>query len=172
MAQRKGTALLVVYVDVDIENDAEFNRWYNEEHIPERLSAPGFLDGARYEALKGGPRYLAVYELESVEALHTPEYLHMSNNPTPWTQRMGPGTIGRGYVRNVYTQIYPQSGDDPDTLGRAWLPRSRSAVWTFLRSWRPGTTTTTTMFARRETSRSRAVCTSGAITPWKAGPST
>ena len=76
MAQRKGTALLVVYVDVDIENNAEFNRWYNEEHIPERLSAPGFLDGARYEALKGGPRYLAVYELESVEALHTPEYLH------------------------------------------------------------------------------------------------
>ena len=38
------------------------------EHLPERLSAPGFLDAARYEALRGGPRYLAVYELDSVEA--------------------------------------------------------------------------------------------------------
>ena len=122
MAQKKGTALLMVYVDVDIENDAEFNRWYNEEHIPERLSAPGFLDAARYEALKGGPRYLAVYELETVDAMKTSEYLHMSNNPTPWTQRMGPGTIGRGFVRNVYTQIYPEGGDDPDTLGRSMAP--------------------------------------------------
>ena len=108
MAQKKGTALLMVYTDVDIEHDAEFNRWYNEEHIPERLSAPGFLDGARYEALKGGPRYLAVYELETAEALQSDEYLKMSNNPTPWTQRMSPNAVGRGMVRNVYTQIYPE----------------------------------------------------------------
>ena len=38
------------------------------------MSAPGFLNAARYEALRGGPRYLAVYELESVDALQTPEY--------------------------------------------------------------------------------------------------
>ena len=122
MVRKKGTALLIVYTDVDIENDAEFNRWYNEEHIPERLSAPGFLDGARYEALKGGPRYLAVYELESADALQTDEYLRMSNNPTPWTQRMSPNMVGRGMVRNVYTQIYPEGGDDPDTLGRGMAP--------------------------------------------------
>ena len=75
MAKKKGTALLVVFTDVDSEQDADFNAWYNQEHLPERLSAPGFLDGARYEAVKGGPRYLAIYELESVEALHSPEYL-------------------------------------------------------------------------------------------------
>ena len=61
MVTRKGTALLVVYADVDVEHDAEFNAWYNEEHVPERMSAPGFLNAARYEALRGGPRYLAVY---------------------------------------------------------------------------------------------------------------
>ena len=122
MVRKKGTALLMVYTDVDIEHDAEFNRWYNEEHVPERLSAPGFLDAARYEALKGGPRYLAVYELESVEALHSEEYLGMSNNPTPWTQRMSPNVVGRGTVRNVYTQIFPEGGDDPDTLGRGMAP--------------------------------------------------
>ena len=47
MVKKKGSALMVVYADVDIEYDAEFNAWYNEEHIPERMSAPGFLDSAR-----------------------------------------------------------------------------------------------------------------------------
>ena len=88
MAKKKGTALLVVFTDVDSEQDSDFNAWYNQEHLPERLSAPGFLDGARYEAIKGGPRYLAVYELESAEALQSSEYLRQSKNPTEWTKRV------------------------------------------------------------------------------------
>ena len=103
MVKKKGSALLIVFTDVDIENDAEFNAWYNEEHVPERLSAPGFLDAARYEALRGGPRYLAVYELESADALQTDEYLRMSQNPTEWTKRMSPNVVGRGTVRLVCT---------------------------------------------------------------------
>ena len=121
MVKKKGAALLIVFTDVDIEHDAEFNRWYNEEHIPERLSAPGFLDGARYEALKGGPRYLAVYELETADALNTDEYLRQSQNPTPWTLRMSPNVVGRSMVRNVYSQIYPAQSDS-DTLGRGMAP--------------------------------------------------
>ena len=48
MANKKGTALLMVFVDIDTEQDADFNKWYNEEHIPDLLSLPGFLNGARY----------------------------------------------------------------------------------------------------------------------------
>ena len=33
MANKKGTALLMVFVDIDTEQDADFNKWYNEEHI-------------------------------------------------------------------------------------------------------------------------------------------
>ena len=121
MVNRKGTALLVVYADVDVEHDAEFNAWYNEEHVPERLSAPGFLNAARYEALRGGPRYLAVYELDSVDALQTPEYRHMSENPTDWTKRMSPNAVGRGTQRLVCTQIYPAEIDS-NTLGRGMAP--------------------------------------------------
>ena len=101
MVKKKGSALMVVYTDVDIEHDAEFNAWYNEEHIPERMSAPGFLDSARYQAVKGGPRYLAVYELESAEILQSAQYKQMSQNPTEWTKRMSPNIIGRGTVRNL-----------------------------------------------------------------------
>ncbi len=121
MVKKEGTALLVVYADVDVEHDAEFNAWYNEEHLPERLSAQGFLDGARYQATKGGPRYLAVYELESVETLQTAEYKRQSTNPTDWTKRMSPNLIGRGTVRSVCTQISPAESD-PDTMGRGMAP--------------------------------------------------
>src|SRR5258705_8981521 len=61
MAAKKGTGLLMVWADVPADKEAEFNRWYNEEHLAERLAIPGFLNGARYEAGKGGPKHLAVY---------------------------------------------------------------------------------------------------------------
>ncbi len=121
MVKKKGSGLLMVFADVDVEYDADYNAWYREEHLPERLSAPGFLDAALYQAVKGGPRYLAVYELESAAAMQTPEYLHMSQNPTDWTKRISPTAIGRGTVRNIYTQISPEESD-PDTMGRAKAP--------------------------------------------------
>ena len=49
--KRKGDGLLLVYSDVAPENDEEYNRWYNEEHIPERLSIPGVLGRG---AVRGG----------------------------------------------------------------------------------------------------------------------
>ena len=71
MAAKKGNGLLLVLSEAPAEHDAEFNRWYNEEHIPERLSIPGVLNAARYEAVAGGPRYLACYELASPDAWHS-----------------------------------------------------------------------------------------------------
>ena len=59
MVNKKGRGLLMVYSDVAPEHDDEYNRWYNEEHIPERLSIPGVLSAARYQAVQGGPKYLA-----------------------------------------------------------------------------------------------------------------
>ena len=121
MVEKKGTAIMVVYTDVAVEHDADFNAWYNQEHLPERLSNPGFLDGARYEALRGGPRYLAVYELESAEALQSDEYLRQRANPTDWSKRVSPLMAAGGMVRNVYTQIHPAESD-PHTLGRGMAP--------------------------------------------------
>jgi hypothetical protein len=121
MVKKKGSGLLMVFTNVDSEHDFEFNKWYVEEHLPERLSAPGFLDGALYQATKGSPRYLAIYELESVAAMETPEYLRMSQNPTDWTKRIGPSGVGRGVVRNICSQISPAESD-PDTMGRGMAP--------------------------------------------------
>jgi len=60
MTAKKGTGLLMVWADVPADKEAEFNRWYNEEHLAERLAIPGFLNGARYEAVKGGPKHHSV----------------------------------------------------------------------------------------------------------------
>ena len=65
MADRKGTGILVVMADVPAELEEEFNRWYNEEHLAELTSLPGVLNAARYEAISGSPKHLAVYEMES-----------------------------------------------------------------------------------------------------------
>ena len=121
MVKKKGSALLMVFVDVDTEHDAAFNTWYNREHVGDLLSLPGILSGARYQAVLGGPRYLACYELESPEALQSPEYLAFRQNPSEGTRSAGPSAVGRNYVRNVYTQIYPQELD-PHSLGRVMAP--------------------------------------------------
>ena len=60
MAETKGTGLLMVWCEVPEDKEEEFNRWYNEEHLAERLSVPGLLSAARYEAVSSGPKHLAV----------------------------------------------------------------------------------------------------------------
>jgi hypothetical protein len=121
MTQKKGTALLMVFVDIDPEHDADFNAWYNEEHVADLLKLPGFLNAARYEASKGGPRYLACYELESAEAVQSEAYQHYRRNPSEWTQRISLSTKGRNFVRLVGTQIYPRE-NDLHVLGRGMAP--------------------------------------------------
>ena len=106
---KKGSGLLMVWCDVPADKEAEFNRWYNEEHLAERLAIPGFLAAARYEAVKGGPKHLAYYELESADVLQTPAYKKVSANPTPWTQRSGPNAIATTFIRNVYSMIHPKA---------------------------------------------------------------
>ena len=40
--------LLAVWNDIAAEDEAEFNAWYVEEHVPERLGVPGILSARRY----------------------------------------------------------------------------------------------------------------------------
>jgi hypothetical protein len=109
MAAKKGTGLLMVWADVPADKEPDFNHWYNEEHVAERMAVPGFLNAARYEAVKGGPKHLAVYELESAAVLDSPAYKKVQTNATPWTKRCSPEVIGTTSIRNVYTLIHPRA---------------------------------------------------------------
>lgn len=61
---------LLVLTNCVAGTDAEFNRWYDEVHIPEVLEVPGFTGAWRgpvapLTAEGATHRYCAVYDLES-----------------------------------------------------------------------------------------------------------
>jgi hypothetical protein len=90
--------------DIDPANEEDFNRWYEEEHLAERMSVPGFLHARRFVALEGGPKYLALYDLESPQVLQSPPYLHLTGaGKSAWTKRME-GQF-RNFRRNVYVGL-------------------------------------------------------------------
>ncbi len=132
---KKGRAIFLVYTDLaDEKYDEEFNAWYDTQHLPQLLSMPGFLDGARYVALKGGPKYLAAYEIESAEAVQTPEFLNRT--VPPWDRRMSPRVIGKNLTRIVGTQIFPDGLERTDRgmapvlqIGRMSVPEDVDAQW-------------------------------------------
>jgi hypothetical protein len=84
--------------------EEEFHRWYEDEHIPERMAVPGFLTARRFRAIEGGPKYLAVYDLESPEVLASEPYLRLTgDHKSAWTRRME--SMFRNGRRNVYVSI-------------------------------------------------------------------
>lgn len=104
----KAKGLLLVMMDIDPEHEEDFNRWYNEEHVPERLSIPGFLTGRRFLAVEGSPKYLALYELESPDVLESEAYKHfLTKGTTEWTKR-----IRQHFkmTRNVYVELLVDKG--------------------------------------------------------------
>jgi hypothetical protein len=108
MAKTRGTGLLMVWADIDAEHEEEYHRWYDEEHIARLLAIPGFLSAGRYVALKGGPRNLALYELETPEVLRTAAFLdEVRFRSSPRRVGASGGTIGRNYLINGYRQIFP-----------------------------------------------------------------
>ena len=108
MAKTRGTGLLMVWTDIDAEFEPEFNRWYDEEHLPRLLQIPGLLSAGRYSAMRGGAKYLAIYELEDQNVLRSSAYLDsLRYQPSAARQKTGTSRIGRNFLRNAYRQIFP-----------------------------------------------------------------
>ncbi len=68
MEGRKPTGVLVVMVNNgDPSRDAEFNKWYNEVHIPDVVGTGCYYHATRFENINPKPgeaKYLAVYETD------------------------------------------------------------------------------------------------------------
>jgi hypothetical protein len=108
MTKTRGTGLLMVWVDIDPEFEAEYHRWYDEEHVPHLLAVPGFLSAGRYVAVKGSPKYLALYELEAPEVLRSGAFLDgVRFRPSARQSQSSGGNIGRNFLANGYRQIFP-----------------------------------------------------------------
>jgi hypothetical protein len=82
-----GQGMLLTSMDVDTEHEAEFNRWYDREHLEERIAIEGFIEARRYVAVEGSmPKYLSPYSTETFEVLDSPAYRKALANQTDWSQ--------------------------------------------------------------------------------------
>jgi antibiotic biosynthesis monooxygenase (ABM) superfamily enzyme len=61
--------IFVVRAGIAKDKEAAFNRWYNEEHVPQVLQFNGAVSARRYKQILGDDKleYMAVYEFASEE---------------------------------------------------------------------------------------------------------
>jgi hypothetical protein len=91
----------------NVADEAEFNDWYDFEHIPQRLAIPGFLSAQRYVAPQGWPRYGACYDLERADTtLSSPYKAETGHAFSAWSKRVL-GRVHPGWSRLDMEQVYP-----------------------------------------------------------------
>ncbi|MCA3426552.1 MAG: hypothetical protein INF34_07605 [Roseomonas sp.] len=86
----KGGGLLCVMNDIAPACDRrDYEAWYQQDHVPDRLGIPGFLSARRYRRMNG-PRaeFLTFYETETPQVLCSAPYLKRLAEPTDWTARI------------------------------------------------------------------------------------
>jgi hypothetical protein len=82
-----GKGMLLTSMDIDPSDEADFNRWYDREHLLERVAIEGFLEARRYVAHQGSPKYLCLYSTAAFEVLDSPTYRTALMNPTDWSKK-------------------------------------------------------------------------------------
>ena len=83
-----GKGMLLTSMDIDASDEAEFNRWYDREHLLERVAINGFLEARRYVAHQGAPKYLCLYSTATFDILDSPDYRTALINPTDWSRKI------------------------------------------------------------------------------------
>lgn len=81
-----GKGMLLTSMDIDASDEAEFNRWYDREHLQERVAIEGFLEARRYIAHQASPKYLCLYSTRTIDVLDSPAYRTRLANPTEWSK--------------------------------------------------------------------------------------
>jgi hypothetical protein len=81
--------VLIAAMDFSIVDAAEFNDWYDTEHLPERQRVPGFLTLQRWIGAENPRESVATYDLASLEVLQSPGYRAIGgDNLSPWSKRL------------------------------------------------------------------------------------
>lgn len=97
--------LYLVQMDVPPELEAEFNRVYDTQHIPEITKVPGVLGVKRYKLEKpapGVPQYAAVYRVSSPDVPQGPAWVKASDTGD-WKPQIRPHTFNRMHA--LYKEI-------------------------------------------------------------------
>ena len=101
------TVLFVVKATIPQAQEQAFNRWYNEDHIPQFLQFKGAVSARRYRALMGEDRYqyMAVYELADEAAFdRLMQSEHFKNLKADYDANFGAVSER---ARSAYVQVWP-----------------------------------------------------------------
>ena len=95
--------LLLNAMNVVPEFEAEFNEWYDKEHIPALRAVPGVLCARRFRGIDGNRKYVALYHLATPSVQDSAEWKQARQSE--WTSRLQPHfrdhlrLVCRRYVR-------------------------------------------------------------------------
>ena len=103
MPDKSPPGILAIWNDIDDAVAADYEHWYQRQHLYERVAIPGFRYGRRYIAHGHSPRFFSFYETDTPAVLTGGEYLERLNDPTPWTQSLMPRFLN--FSRTVCRQV-------------------------------------------------------------------
>jgi hypothetical protein len=123
-----GKGMLLTSMDIDPADEEEFHRWYDREHLEERVAIDGFLEARRYLAHTGSPKFLFLYSTKTIEVLDSPAYRARLSNPTEWSKTnmarfknmirvVARITVSRGVGRGAVlgiVRLRPRAGKEDD----------------------------------------------------------
>jgi hypothetical protein len=117
--------ILAIFNDCSAGREAEFETWFQGEHLIERLAVPGFLFGRRHKAVSATPGYFNFYLVETPDVLVSKSYLERLDAPTPMTRTIMSEVFinmnrtvcrriaRRGRFRGAFA-VVARFGDSPD----------------------------------------------------------
>ena len=97
--------LLLNAMNIAPELEAEFNDWYDKEHIPALAAVPGVLCARRFRGTSGNRKYVALYSLTTPDVVESDEWKQARQSD--WTSRLQPNfrdhlrLVLRRYVRGA-----------------------------------------------------------------------
>lgn len=141
--------MLFVASDIEPADEADFNRWYDREHIEERVRMEGVISASRYKAIDGKPKYLALYWADSTEVFASPAYAKAFVNQSEWSlkslpkmtnpyRRIGNVDASVGQGSGAYVTVLPlqEELEQRDVIDMcAQVGKHLAADETFVRSY-------------------------------------
>ena len=104
LAPAKAGGLLLNAMNIAPDLEAEFNEWYDKEHIPALAAVPGVLAARRFRGT-GNRKYVALYHLATPAVQESAEWKQARQSE--WTSRLQPHfrdhlrLVTRRYVRGA-----------------------------------------------------------------------
>lgn len=110
-------AALLTGIDLPAADVEEFNRWYDEEHVPERLAVEGITTITRWQRLDGDwTRFAALFDAEDAGVFASGPYAALkARGDSPWTASL----------KRRFTTVFRSVYEDRCVLGG-----TSAAPWT------------------------------------------